>query len=134
MSQASTAQHSLLRRRDGRHARVTYEELFFDLIYAFAVTQVSHGLLHHLTPGGALEALILWFAVWLGWQYTCWVTNWFDPETPALRGVIFATMLAGLIMSAAVPDAFGARGFVFAAAYVLMQVGRTLFAAVRLGR
>ena len=75
------AHHPLLRRRDGHHARVTFEELFFDLVYVFAVTQVSHGLLHHLGMAGAVEALILWFAVWLGWQYTCWVTNWFNPET-----------------------------------------------------
>lgn len=64
-----------LRRRDGHHARVTYEELFFDLVYVFAVTQVSHQLLHHLSLGGVLQALVLWFAVWLGWQYTCWFTN-----------------------------------------------------------
>lgn len=97
------AHHPLLRRRDGHHARVTFEELFFDLVYVFAVTQVSHGLLHHLSAAGALEALILWFAVWLGWQYTCWVTNWFDPETPQIRGLLFGTMLAGLVMAAALP-------------------------------
>lgn len=54
---------------------MTYEELFFDLVYVFAVTQVSHQLLHHLSLGGVLQALVLWFAVWLGWQYTCWFTN-----------------------------------------------------------
>jgi low temperature requirement protein LtrA len=131
---AAAAQHPLLRRRDGHHARVTNEELFFDLVYAFAVTQVSHGLLHHLTLGGAAEALIVWFAVWLGWQYTCWVTNWFDPERPAIRGLLFATMLAGLVMAAAIPQAFGARGLLFAGAYVAMQAGRTGFVVWRLGR
>lgn len=119
--------HPLLRKRDGHHARVTYEELFFDLVYVFAVTQLSHALFHRLTPSGALQTLILWFAVWLGWQYTCWVTNWFDPETPPIRGLIFVTMLIGLVMAAAIPDAFGERGIVFAAAYVAMQVGRTAF-------
>lgn len=126
------AHHPLLRRRDGHHARVTFEELFFDLVYVFAVTQVSHGLLHHLSGAGAVEALILWFAVWLGWQYTCWVTNWFNPETPQIRGLLFGTMLAGLVMAAALPQAFGDRGLVFALAYAAMQVGRTGFIACQL--
>ncbi|WP_179404442.1 low temperature requirement protein A [Burkholderia guangdongensis] len=130
----STYDHPLLRKRDGHHARVTYEELFFDLVYVFAVTQLSHMLLVHLTPGGAFETLILWFAVWLGWQYMCWVTNWFDPETPPIRALVFATMLIGLVMAAAIPDAFGPRGIVFALAYVTMQVGRTVYIVSRLGR
>jgi low temperature requirement protein LtrA len=75
-----------LRHRDGHHARVTYEELFFDLVYVFAVTQLSHHLLHHLDLAGVLQTLVLWFAVWLGWQYACWVSNWFDPEAPRIRG------------------------------------------------
>lgn len=106
--------HPLLRRRDGYHARVTFEELFFDLVYVFAVTQLSHELLHNLTPTGVAETLILWFAVWLGWQYTCWVTNWFDPETPRIRRLVFSIMFAGLIMASAIPSAFGERGLVVA--------------------
>lgn len=115
-----------LRPRDGHHARVTFEELFFDLVYVFAVTQVSHELLHHLTGAGVAEALILWFAVWLGWQYTCWFTNWFDPRLPRVRAVLFGTMLLGLVAACAIPQAFGERGLVFALAYVGMQVGRSL--------
>lgn len=126
--------HPLLRRRDGHHARVTFEELFFDLVYVFAVTQLSHALLHHLTPAGVIEALILWFAVWLGWQYTCWVTNWFDPETPRIRGLLFATMLLALVMASSITGAFEERGLVFALAYVAMQVGRTGYIVYELGR
>src|ERR1700744_5961186 len=121
------ATHPLLRRRDGGEAKVTYEELFFDLIYAFAVTQLSHYLLAHLTPIGALQTLLLWFAVWLGWQYTCWVTNWFDPRATPIRAMLFGVMLVGLGMSAAIPGSFEERGPVFAAAFVTMQVGRSLF-------
>lgn len=128
------AHHPLLRRRDGHHARVTYEELFFDLVYVFAVTQLSHTLLHHLSLWGAVETLILWFAVWLGWQYTAWVTNWFDPERPRIRLVLFASMLIALVMAAAIPDAFGERGLIFAGCYVAMQVGRTAFIVHQLGR
>lgn len=61
---------NLLRVRDGQGASVSFSELLFDLIYVFAVTQLSHYLLHHLTLTGALETLLLWFAVWLAWQYT----------------------------------------------------------------
>ena len=71
---------SLLRTRDGHEAGVSQAELFFDLVYVFAVTQLSHRLLENLTLPGAFETAVLWFAVWLGWQYTCWFTNWFDPR------------------------------------------------------
>lgn len=125
--------HPLLRHRDGHHARVTFEELFFDLVYVFAVTQLSHQLLHHLSLEGLMEAVILWFAVWLGWQYTGWVTNWFDPETPHIRIMLFGVMLCGLVMASAIPQAFGARGLVFALAYVAMQLGRTAFVLAQLG-
>ena len=132
MSGKPVSDHPLLRHRDGHHARVTYEELFFDLVYVFAVTQLSHELLHNLTAFGVVETLILWFAVWLGWQYTCWVTNWFDPETPRIRGLMFTTMLLGLVIAASIPQAFGDRGIIFAGAYVAMQVGRTAFIALQL--
>lgn len=114
------------------HAKVTNEELFFDLIYAFAVTQLSHRLLENLTPLGALQTLVLWFAVWLGWQYTAWVTNWFNPENAGMRGMLFGVMLLGLLMSSAIPDAFGAKGLMFAACYAAIQVGRSAFVLFRL--
>lgn len=127
------ASATLLRRRDGHEARVTYVELFFDLVYVFAVTQLSHSLLHDLTLMGAVHALVLWFAVWLGWQYTCWVTNWFDPDALAMRIMLFAVMLVGLIAAAVLPDAFGANGLIFAICYALIQVGRTVFIVLHLG-
>ena len=67
--------HPLLR-TPGQPAKVASVELFFDLVYVFAVTQLSHHLLEHLTPLGVLQTAILWFAVWLGWQYTAWVSYW----------------------------------------------------------
>jgi len=129
---SDTHRHPPLRHRDGHHARVTFEELFFDLIYVFAVTQISHQLLHHLTLTGVIESLILWLAVWLGWQYTCWVTNWFDPETPRIRGLLFATMLLALCMAASLPEAFGDRALLFAGSYAAMQVGRTAYIVCQL--
>ncbi len=127
------ASANLLRRRDGHEARVTFVELFFDLVYVFAVTQLSHSLLHDLTLMGAIHTLVLWFAVWLGWQYTCWVTNWFDPDALPMRLMLFGVMLAGLVAAAVLPGAFGANGLIFAVCYVLIQVGRTLFVVLHLG-
>lgn len=117
----------LLRARDGQAQRVTNMELFFDLVYVFAVTQLSRQLLEHLTPGGAFDTLLLLLAVWWAWIYTAWVTNWCDPNHSAVRVVLLGVMLSSLVMSAAIPDAFGGRGLMFAGAYVAIQVGRSLF-------
>ncbi|TCV96377.1 low temperature requirement protein LtrA [Luteibacter rhizovicinus] len=125
---------SLLRARDGHEAKVSNIELFFDLVYMFAVTQLSHHLLTHMDAVGALQTLVLWFAVWLGWQYTSWVTNWFDPERLPVRVLIIAIMLVGLVMAASIPEAFVGRGLAFAACYVTIQVGRTLLVLLHLGR
>jgi low temperature requirement protein LtrA len=117
---------SLLRSREA-HARVTFVELFFDLVFVFAVTQLSHTLVSHLTPGGALQTLFMLLAVWWVWMYTCWFTNWIDPDKPSVRMLLFALMLAGLLMSAAIPNAFGHEGLLFAIAYSFIQVVRSLF-------
>ena len=118
---------SLLRQRDGRHARVGFVELFFDLVFVFAVTQISHTLLAHLTPLGALQAAMMAAAVWWAWIYTSWVTNWLDPERAPVRIALFAVMGAGLLLSTSLPEAFGEKGLWFALAFVSIQVGRTLF-------
>ncbi|MES2288757.1 MAG: low temperature requirement protein A [Pseudomonadota bacterium] len=121
---------TLFRNREGEHGdRVTNIELFFDLVFVFAVTQLSHRLLAHLTPHGALETLVLFLAVWWLWMYTSWATNWLDPERPPVRVLLMAMMLGGLALSSALPAAFGDGGMVFATAYVAMQVGRTLWIA-----
>ncbi|MGP9811650.1 low temperature requirement protein A [Rhodopseudomonas sp. NSM] len=115
-------------RRPHEHSRVTYVELFFDLVFVFAVTQVSHFLLGHFTPVGALQALILMSAIWWVWVYTSWITNWLDPELTRVRLMLFALMSAGLLLSTSIPRAFESRGLAFALAFVAMQVGRTAFA------
>jgi len=117
---------ALLRSRQG-HAKVGMVELFFDLVFVFAVTQLSHALAADLSLGNALRVGLMICAVWWVWVYTAWATNWLDPETGSVRAMLFALMLVGLIMSAAIPHAFAAAGLVFAAAHVAMQLGRTLF-------
>src|SRR4051794_30660357 len=94
----------LLRERGDGHSRVAFIELFFDLVYVFAVTQLSHLLLEHLTLHGGFQTFLLLSAVWTVWIYTAWFTNWFDPNRRPVRLVLIAVMLLSLIMSATLPD------------------------------
>jgi low temperature requirement protein LtrA len=129
-----SARRSLLRdRAPHADARVTNVELFFDLVFAFAITQVSHTLLHDLDAGGALRCGMLFLAVWWVWIYTAWVTNYLDPERAPIRLMLFALMLAGLVLSMALPAAFGERGLAFGLAYAAMQVGRSVWMVWAIG-
>nr|WP_257793739.1 low temperature requirement protein A [Microbacterium sp. JZ31] len=118
-----------LRRRgdDAGAQRAATLELFYDLVFVFAVTQVSHLLLGHLTWAGAGQAAIVLLAVWWSWNYTTWATNELDPETDSVRLLLIALMLGSLLMAIAVPHAFGERGLLFATAYLAIQVGRHTF-------
>jgi low temperature requirement protein LtrA len=119
--------NTLLRIRDGGRAEVTSVELFFDLVFVIAVTQVSHALLEQLTWLGALEAALLLVAIWEVWIGTAWITNWLDPQKPLVRLMLFVLMGVGLVMTSSLPEAFEARGLAFAVALTVFQVGRTLF-------
>ena len=109
------------------HNRVTYAELFFDLVFVFAVTQISHTLLGNFTPLGVLQVTLLFLAVWWVWVYTSWITNWLDPEKTPVRLLLFSLTLGGLVLSTSIPAAFDGRGLWFAIAYAAMQVGKTVF-------
>ncbi|WP_433589464.1 low temperature requirement protein A [Pseudomonas koreensis] len=120
---------SLLRGRGSLDSgKVGMVELFFDLVFVFAVTQLSHSLLAHLSILGAVQVALLMVAVWWVWIFTSWITNWLDPEKLPIRLGLFALMIAGLLLSSSIPKAFTERGLMFASAFVFMQVGRTLFA------
>ena len=110
-----------------QHSRVSYAELFFDLVFVFAVTQLSHTLLNHFTPSGVVHVTLLFLAVWWVWVYTTWVTNWLNPEMTPVRVLLFLLTLGGLVLSTSIPTAFEGRGLWFAIAYAAMQVGRTAF-------
>ena len=125
---------SLLRSRGNGIASVSFSELLFDLIYVFAVTQISHYLLYHLTWLGFLQSAVIWFAMWMAWQHTTWMTNWFDPNTRKIRIFLFILMLIGLIIAAAIPDAFGDKGLIFALCYVVTQIGRSAIILFMLGK
>ena len=107
--------------------RVGMVELFFDLVFVFAVTQLSHKLLADLTLGNLVQVTLVFLGVWWVWMYTAWTTNWLDPERIPVRTLLFLLTIAGLFLSMSIPHSFAERGPVFAGAYVTMQVGRTLF-------
>jgi low temperature requirement protein LtrA len=104
--------------------RVTNMELFFDLVYVFAITQLSDFLFEHETGHGVLEALVMFVAVWWAWNYTAWATNWLDPNRTAGTLLMIVLMVLSLVMAAAIPEAFESRGAPFAVAYALLQVIR----------
>jgi low temperature requirement protein LtrA len=114
-------------RRGGTGQRASSLELFFDLVFVFAVTQVSHLLLEDVGWRGAGRATLALLVVWWAWNYTTWVTNELDPESVTVRLLLLGVMLACLLMAIAIPQAFGARGLLFASAYVAIQVGRHTF-------
>jgi len=118
---------SLLRTRTGLRG-VTNVELFFDLVYAFAVTQLSHYLLENATFEGVIQSAVLFGMVWTIWASTAYLVNFLDPNQLPVRRLLLALMFVGLISSAAIPQAFGATGLVIGASYAAVQIGRNLFA------
>src|SRR5215217_2607723 len=122
------------RRRASGAGRATTLELFYDLVFVFAITQVSHLLLTHLTWEGVGQSLLILLVVWWSWNYTTWVTNELDPDSIAVRLLLIGLMLATFFMAIAIPAAFGDRGLLFAAAYVTIQVGRHAFLTFVAGR
>ena len=124
----------LFRSRTPGSDRVAFIELFFDLVFVFAVTQLAHHFIEHVTLRGAVETLVMLIAVWWVWVYTTWVTNWMNPEKGPVRWMLIALMLIGLVLSTAIPEAFADRALQFAIAYIVMQVGRTLFVVVSFRR
>jgi low temperature requirement protein LtrA len=121
-----------LRRSVDGVQRASNIELFFDLVYVLAVTQLSDLLRTHRTVTGALQTALLMAMVWLVWSYTMWVTNWLDPERLAIRITLIALMLASVVMSAGLPDAFTSRGEWVGGSYAVMQIGRSAVAAIGL--
>lgn len=123
---------ALRHREDGTD--VSTLELFFDLVYVFAVSQVSHLLFEDLSWRGALEAGLITIAIWWAWIDTTWITNWFDPRKIPVRLMLIVLMGLSLVMSAAIPLAFEDRAAWFALAYVTIQIGRSAFCLFMLGK
>jgi low temperature requirement protein LtrA len=127
MSAMSSALRASLRRDAGVEQRATTLELFYDLVFVFAVTQVSHLLLDHLNWEGVGQSVLVLLVVWWSWNYTTWVTNELDPRSIVVRLLLIALMLASLLMAIAIPEAFGDKALLFAGSYVAIQLGRHSF-------
>jgi low temperature requirement protein LtrA len=121
------AMRASLRRDSAVEQRTTTLELFYDLVFVFAITQVSHLLLEHLDWTGVGQSVLVLLVVWWSWNYTTWATNELDPASAVVRLLLIALMLASLLMAIAIPDAFGDKALLFAACYVAIQVGRQFF-------
>ena len=109
---------------------VTPLELFFDLVFVFAVSQLTHLLVAHFDTRGAIETLILTLAVVYAWYMTAWVTNWMSPGHLPVQALLLTIMLLSLLMSSGIDGAFTDHGWLFVIPYVVIQVGRAAFATV----
>ena len=110
-----------------RAQRVTYVELFFDLVFVFGLTQLGGYLYENQSPLGALEGVIMVCALWWAWVSTTWVTNWLDPVKLPVRIAVIALAFVAFVMSTAIAEAFGDRAWTFALAYVVLKLGRAVF-------
>lgn len=110
---------------DPARREVTPLELFFDLVYVFAIGQLSHRLLADPTWTGAAQVLVLYLAVYAAWAYTTWAVTLVPAENPRTRRMLTAVIVLGLFMNAAIPRAFDDAGWVFVGTFLLIHLGRT---------
>jgi len=102
--------------------RTSYLELFFDLVFVFAITQVTGLLLGNLGPAGFLRAALVLALVWWAWSAFAWMTNAIDIESEVTK-LLFVVGMAGAFFAAlAVPRAYGDEGLWFACAYAFVRV------------
>src|SRR6476469_6561071 len=119
-------------RAPGAERVVTPLELFFDLVYVFAIGQLAHHLLEHIDLRTGAETVVLALAVVYAWYMTAWGANWLEPDRLPVRAALVGLMFASLLMSVAIGDAFGDRAWLFVTGYLLLQVGRTTFFIIAL--
>lgn len=134
----TTSRAADLLREPGQQPQATYLELFFDLVFIFALTRISLRLVEDVTSERRIvlteagQTLLLLLAVWTIWQATARITNLYDPLRPAIQALVIATMFGTLVMAVTLPEAFGARGLAFASAYVAIQITRSLILVLAL--
>jgi low temperature requirement protein LtrA len=102
--------------------RVTSLELFFDLVFVFAITQVTTMLAADPTWAGLGRGLLVLSALWWSWAAFSWLTNTINPEEGLTRLAMLASMAAALVASLAVPGAFGSEALLFALTYTVLRV------------
>ena len=101
--------------------RVAPLELFFDLVFVFALTQVTALMSREPTWAGLGKGMLVLAAVWWAWGAYAWLTNYIDAEADRERVLLFAVMAAMLVAALAVPEAFGDDGVVFGVAYAIVR-------------
>jgi low temperature requirement protein LtrA len=120
--------------RGGDGTRVSYVELFYDLVFVFAITQIAHDLVAQQDLATLGQTLLLTAAMWWLWVETAWLTNWLNPDHPAVRRMLFVLMLLGLVIASAIPEAFGDKAALFAVSFAVSLVGRGVFAVLAFRR
>jgi low temperature requirement protein LtrA len=102
--------------------KTSYLELFFDLVFVFAFTQVTTLILEDPSAAGFARSSLVLAMVWWAWSAYTWMTNAMDIENAVTRLLVFAAMAAGFFMALAVPDAYRDEGAWFAVAYFVVRV------------
>jgi len=102
--------------------KVTPLELFFDLVFVFAITQVTQFIADDPTWGGLARGMLILALVWWAWVGYSWLTNWLDTETDRTRLAIFTAMSAMFVVALAIPGAFSDDALIFAVAYAFVRV------------
>jgi low temperature requirement protein LtrA len=118
------------RSHESGEERVTPLELFFDLVFVFAITQVTGLVSADPTWGGLVRGLVVLGVLWWAWAAYAWLTNTIDPDEGIVRLAMLAAMGAMLIASLAVPDVFGDDAFLFACAYGAVRLAHLVLYAV----
>jgi low temperature requirement protein LtrA len=115
--------------RDHEH-QVTPLELFFDLVFVFAMTQVTSGLADDPTWGGVLRGMLVLAALWWAWGAYAWLTSAMDVDEGGVRLTMLASIGAMLIVALAVPGAFGDDAVLFGVAYLLVRLLHLVLSAI----
>ena len=118
------------RSQESAEERVTPLELFFDLIFVFAITQVTGLIADDPTWGGLVRGLLVLGVLWWAWAAYAWLTNTINPEEGTVRIAMFAAMGAMLVASVAVPDVFGDDALIFACAYAFVRIAHLALYAI----
>ena len=109
-------------RSDDEEARVSPLELFFDLVFVFALTQVTAFMADDPTFAGMGRGMVILALLWWGWGGYAWLTSTVDPELWRPRLVMFAAMGAFLVVALATPEAFGGDGVLWGIAYFVARL------------
>jgi low temperature requirement protein LtrA len=102
--------------------RVTFVELFFDLVFVYAVTQLVALLYHEPSWTGALQAVLVFWLVWWAWTQFTWALNSADTTHPGVELSVLVATAVAFLMAVVLPDAFSGGGVWFAVTYVSVRV------------